>query len=69
MLSLPEQQYEELALAVHVGDVDIVDVVALGHYVCEHNGDRLIRRVQCGSNYIAQKLVAVLQREAGCTTC
>ena len=69
MQSLSEQQYEELALAVRVGDVDIVDVVALGHFVCEHNGDRLIRRVQCGSNYIAQMLVGILQREAGCTTC
>lgn len=69
MLSLTEQQYEELSQAVRVGEVDIVDVVALGHFVCEHNGDRLIRRVQCGSNYIAQKLVAILQREAGCTTC
>lgn len=69
MLSLSEQQYEELVLAVRVGDIDIVDVVALGHFVCEHKDDRLIRRVQCGSNYIAKMLVGILQREAGCTTC
>lgn len=69
MLSLPEQQYKELEHAIRAGEVDIVDVVALGCFVCEHKGDRLIRRVQCGSNYIAQKLVAVLQRAEGCSTC
>lgn len=69
MLSLSEQQYEELALAIRVGDVDIVDVVALGHFVCEHKGDRLIRRVQCDNEHIARMLVSILRRKAGCTTC
>lgn len=69
MFSLTEQQYEELACAIRVGDVDIAGVVVLQHFIYELRGDQLVQRVQCESNYVARRLLTVLQREAGCTTC
>lgn len=69
MESLPETQYRKLAQAIRSGHTFIEDVVVLGQFICEHKDDRLIRRVQCGSEYVAHKLLAALQREEGCSAC